>query len=135
MPNSDAREYIENRFGIELEGELYHRGDYWYCREPEEKYETNGIRAIRDMDIGLKPTTYFLQLVGHEIEKNRVELSREELETLLDREMIENKNIDEKGYVALFYNGKCLGCGFYKDELISSRIPKGRGNELIEFMG
>jgi len=113
--------------------EIHYRGDYWYCREPREKYETNGIRAIRDMDIGLKPTTYFLQLIQDKITKNKIHLNEKEFKALLNNEMIE-KNMGEKGYVALFYNERCIGCGFYKDNLISTRIPKGRAQELIGFM-
>lgn len=131
MPSSDPERYLEERFGVEPEGELYYRGDYWYAREPGEEFETCGIRAVRDMDIGLKPTTYFLQLLGPRIEKNRVELEKQELEALLKGEMIERQGY-EKGYVALFFNGRCLGCGLYKDELVSSRIPKGRAEELLE---
>ena len=134
MPSSEnAREYVKKKFGAEIDGEFYHRGDYWYCRKPEEKYETNGIRAIRDMEIGLKPTTYFLQLIEDKISKNRVDLGRDELDTLLNNEMIE-RSLEEKGYVALFYGNRCIGCGFYKDNLISTRIPKGRAQELLEFM-
>lgn len=131
MPSSDAREYVNERFGAKLEGDFYYNGDYWYCREPEERYETNGIRAVRDMDIGLKPTTYFLQLIEDKIEKNRVDLSREELEALLTGDMIEFSDL-EKGYVALFFEDRCIGCGFYMDELISSRVPEGRGEELLD---
>ena len=130
MPDSDVRDYLEERFGIDPRGELYYNGDYWYCREPEKRYETNGIRAVRDMDIGLKPTTYFLQLIEDEIERNKVDISREELEALIEGDMIE-RELDEKGYVALFFEDRCIGCGFYMDELISSRIPEGRGNELV----
>lgn len=133
MPNSTAREYVKERFGAELEGEIYYNGDYWYCRKPEIRYETNGIRAVRDMDIGLKPTTYFLQLIEEKIEENRVDLSREELEALLNGDMIEHSGL-EKGYVALFFEDRCMGCGFYMDELISSRVPEGRGEELLEMI-
>jgi NOL1/NOP2/fmu family ribosome biogenesis protein len=131
LPGSDAREYVKERFGAKLEGDFYYNGDYWYCREPEERYETNGIRAVRDMDIGLKPTTYFLQLIEDKIEENRVDLSREELEALLTGDMIEFSDL-EKGYVALFFEDRCIGCGFYMDELISSRVPEGRGEELLD---
>ena len=130
LPNSDAREYVKERFGTELEGEFHYNGDFWYCREPQERYETNGIRAVRDMDIGLKPTTYFLQLIEDKIEENRVDLSIEELEALLTGDMIEYSGL-KKGYVALFFEGLCIGCGFYMHELISSRVPEGRGEELL----
>jgi len=132
LPNlENAKNYIKERFGVEIGNALYYKGDYWYCHNPSEKYETNGIRALRDMSIGLKPTTYFLQLIGPKIAKNKVELQKEELESLLNGEMIE-RNMDSKGYVALFYESRCIGCGLYKDSLISTRIPKGRGNELLK---
>lgn len=133
LPNSDARDYIEARFGAEVDGGFYYNGDYWYCREPQEIYETNGIRAVRDMDIGLKPTTYFLQLIEDRVSKNRVELDRKEFEALLNREMIE-RDLESKGYVALFFEDRCFGCGFYKDGLISTRIPQGRAEELFEMI-
>lgn len=128
--SSDVRDYLNQRFDLDPDGEFYYSGDYWYCREPEERYETSGVRAVRDMDIGLKPTTYFLQLLGPHIGKNRVEISREDLEVLTDGGMIQYQGL-EKGYVALFFEGRCIGCGFYMDELISSRIPEGRANELV----
>ena len=131
MPSSDVREYVKERFSAELDGEFYYNGDFWYCRGPEERYETNGIRAVRDMDIGLKPTSYFLQLIQEEIEKNRVDVSREELVALLTGDMIEYSGL-EKGYVALLFEDRCIGCGFYMDELISSRVPEGRGEELLK---
>ena len=130
MPDSNVREYLKERFGLDPKGEFYYNGDYWYCRSPEERCETNGIRAVRDMDIGLKPTTYFLQLIEDKIERNRIDVSREELEALIGGSMIE-RELNEKGYVAVFFEDRCIGCGFYMDELVSSRIPEGRGKELL----
>jgi len=153
LPSSNVRDYLKERFGVNPEGEFYYIGDYWYCRQPEEKYETNGIRAVRDMDIGLKPTTYFLQLIEDEIERNRIDVSREELEALIGGSMIERELDDAdcscgepaessssskccgKGYVAVFFEDRCIGCGFYMDELVSSRVPEGRGKELLGALG
>ncbi len=131
LPSSNVEEYLKERFGVELEAEFHYNGDYWICRKPDEKYETNGVRAVRDMDIGLKPTTYFLQLIEENITKNKAEITKEELEALLTGNMIE-REMDEKGYVALFYQDRCIGCAFYMDELISSRVPEGRGKELLD---
>lgn len=131
LPSSTAEKYLKERFGVGLDAEFHYNGDYWLCRKPEDRYETNGVRAVRDMDIGLKPTTYFLQLVEDRIEKNRVELSKKEFKALLKGEMIE-REMSEKGYVALFYEGRCFGCGFYMDNLISTRIPEGRAEELLD---
>ncbi|MFP4038594.1 MAG: hypothetical protein ACLFTA_02320 [Candidatus Nanohaloarchaea archaeon] len=131
MPDSNVRNYLNERFGVEPEGEFYYNGDYWYCRQPDKKYETNGIRAVREMNIGLKPTTYFLQLLGPELEKNVVNISGEELEVLEEGGMIQ-RDMESKGYVALKYEDRVLGCGFYMDGLVSSRIPEGRFEELIK---
>jgi len=134
----EAREYLKERFGVkkeELEGLGLREvsGDIWLS--PEEKsgleFETSGIRAVRFMDIGLKPTTYLLQLLGDSIRENRVETTEKEFRDLLRGDMIE-RVMEEKGYVALVYEGKVFGCGFYMDELVSSRIPEGRAKELLD---
>lgn len=112
-------------------------GDVWLVSselETDLEVETYGIRFIRVMDIGLKPTTYGLQLLGDRIEKNVVELEKEELEKLLKREEMVDRELDQKGYVALKYRDRVVGCGFYKDGKVSSRVPKGRGKELLDIL-
>ncbi|MFB6203711.1 MAG: hypothetical protein ABEK01_04445 [Candidatus Nanohaloarchaea archaeon] len=130
-----AYSYLEDRFGVRREElaplELEKvSGDAWLTApDGPEEAETHGIRCVRFTDIGLKPTTYALQLLDGRIERNRVRLDREEMLTLLEGGMVERRR-EEKGYVALMYRGRVVGCGLYKDELISSRIPKGRAREL-----
>lgn len=144
MPGSASKawSYLEDRFGVERSDLEEFRlekvsGDVWLVsRELKTgmEVETHGIRFIRVMDIGLKPTTYGLQLLGDRIKKNVVELDREDLVTLLEREeMLERKGF-KKGYVALEFEGRIIGCGFYKDRKVSSRVPKGRGKELLEIL-
>lgn len=150
MPGSESREklgvkdawnYFQERFGIGRD-DIKHRkivkksGDFWLTsdqEEPDLEYKTVGIRLLRDTGSYLKPTTYGLQILEDEISRNKVEISREEFLTLLEGDMIERK-MSEKGYVALVFKGRVLGCGLYKDELVSSRIPKGRGEELENFI-
>ena len=129
MSQSSPREYVEERFGAEVPGKLVDRGDIWLCTENGD-YETTGIRALRRNKFGYKPTTYFLQLLDQRIEKNRAELSREEFKALLNGEMVEREG--EDGYVALFFDGRCFGCGLQKYGKVSSRIPKGRAEELLK---
>lgn len=137
MPNSqsDAYNYLEKRFGIEKRdlGPLSLRernSDFWLVLgETGLNVETDGIRALRVSNRGFKPTTYFLQLIGDKAEKNIVELSDEELVVLLNREMI-NRTGMEKGYVALKYEGRVLGCGYFMNEKVSTRISKSRSQHL-----
>lgn len=144
MPGSGSEEqpwnYLEKRFGVgshELANFKLDKisGDYWLhtgTLEMDLDYATKGIRFLRETGRGLKPTTYALQLLNDRIEKNVVELDKEEFLKLLEREeMIEpDEELEEEGYVALKYDGRIVGCGMYRDGVVSSRIPKGRSNEL-----
>lgn len=142
MPDSenqskkDPETYLQERFGVSVPKELEiteRYGDFWLGTDPGTEVETDGIRAIRDTGKYLKPTTYLLQLIEDQVTENIVNVSREELESLLEGDMIE-RELGQKGYVAIRYDGKVLGCGLYKDGLVSSRIPKGRGKELLEIL-
>ena len=128
--------YIEERFGAEDILEDYRlverSGDFWIIpieMELNEKYITAGIRAFRDTGIGIKPTTYFLQFLGDRIDRNVVELDREELEKLV----FERETIGcglTPGYVALKFRGDIIGCGLNRTEGLETQIPKGRAKTL-----
>lgn len=141
MGVEDAWNYFEKRFGVsreDLDSQkiVKKSGDFWLVSdvvEPELEYQTGGVRFLRDTGNFLKPTTYGLQILEGKISRNLVELDREELLKLLDGEMVE-REMSDKGYVALVYDGKVLGCGLYKNNLVSSRIPKGRGKELRDLL-
>ena len=143
--NEDPWKYLEERFGVGSHDLSNFRldkisGDYWLhtgTLETELKYQTRGIRFLRDMDRGLKPTTYALQLLGPRISKNVFKVDKRELEKLLAREeMIEVEEQElEEGYVAIEYDDKIIGCGMYKEGVVSSRIPKGRSEELLVIIG
>jgi len=110
-------------------------GDVWIVSsetETELEVETSGIRFLRSTGQGLKPTTYALQLLGQHIDKNVVEVNQEQFEMLLKREGMVDKQVDEEGYVALKFDDRIVGCGFYKDSVVSSRIPKGRSEQLLQ---
>ena len=136
---SEAWDYIEQRFGVEkedLEGfRMTERsGDIWIATGKEHGDPvTEGFRFLRDTKHGFKPTTYALQFMGDRMERNKVEVDTNELEILLENDMIQ-REMEEKGYVAISYRGLIVGCGLYKDELVSSRIPEGRAGELLNFL-
>lgn len=138
---SEAYSYLEDRFGVtkeDFEGlELREKNDdIWLASEHSSDFEaeTVGIRAVRNMSIGFKPTTYLLQYLGSSIERNIVDIREEEFLKLLRREEMVEREMSEKGYVALRFNGRIVGCGFYMDEKVSSRIPKGRSEELADIL-
>ena len=130
-----AEEYLRSRFEADTSDLMLKKvnGDYWLTSSENSdlEFETEGIRAIRVMDIGLKPTTYLLQLLDDRINENIAEISEEELKVLEEGGMIQ-REMSGKGYVALKFQGRVIGCGFYMDELISSRIPEGRMTELVD---
>ena len=151
LPGSESREkikaedawnYLEERFKVsekELSGFkiIKKSGDFWITSkqdDPDLDYETIGIRFLRDTGKYLKPTTYGLQILGNAISSAITEVSQSELEILLDGDMIERNLEIEKGYIALLYEGEVVGCGLYKDELVSSRISRGRAGELRELL-
>jgi NOL1/NOP2/fmu family ribosome biogenesis protein len=151
LPNSEnngqkstqeAWNYIEDRFGVEkndLEGFNITKvsGDYWLVSDQLEtdlEVETYGFRFVRITGRGLKPTTYGLQFLGDRISKNIVELDKQEFLNLLNREEMVPREMEEKGYVALRFEGQIVGCGYYMNETVSSRIPKGRGKELADIL-
>ena len=137
MPSSvnKAEKYLKDRFGVDVSDLTLKKvnGDYWLTSSQQSglEFETEGIRAVRVMDIGLKPTTYLLQLLDDKITCNVIDLDKKELETLEEGGMIQ-REMDEKGYVALKFEDRIIGCGLYKDELVSSRVPEGRMKELVD---
>jgi len=135
-PENEAESYLQDRFGVDT-SDLNLRqvnGDYWLTSPKQStlEFKTEGVRAIRVMDIGLKPTTYLLQLLEDRIEKNVADVSYQELEILAKEEGLIQREMKDKGYIALKFEGRVIGCGFYMDGLISSRIPKGRLEELLQ---
>jgi len=72
--------------------------------------------------------------LGDRISKNIVELDKQEFLNLLNREEMVPREMEEKGYVALRFEGQIVGCGYYMNETVSSRIPKGRGKELADIL-
>lgn len=138
---SDAWKYLRERFGVDeavLEGVALKEvsGDFWLVSQDAEtslEVKTSGFRFVRTRNIGFKPTTYCLQFLGDRIERNVVDVEREELVLLLDGELVE-EDAEGVGYVALRHGEPVVGCGFYADGTVSSRIPKDRAKELREIL-
>jgi len=147
LPSSESKswKYLEERFGVKRKEITKYKiiersGDYWIVSKNfgtvknDLEIDTAGLRLLRKTGIGLKPTTYALQLLENQIKKNIVTLEKNELLKLLKREKMIPRKLDEEGYVALKYKGRIIGCGMYKDNVVSSRIPKGRSKEFAEMI-
>ena len=141
MPSSDeqaneALTYFRERFGVEeLPGRVVERGDsLWLTTAPEVpegvKVHSLGIRLLRKQKKSLKPTSFGLMLLGDRIRAQRVNLSRSDLENLLQGRTLTRKDLTP-GYVALCFEGDVLGCGHVKGGLLRCQIPRGRRQELL----
>lgn len=152
MPNSKnnnsenqltPEEYLAKRFGISEEyiskiqlKEI--NEDIWINSLNDQfdhlEFQTEGIRFLRSTKYGYKPTTYALQILENQLTRSVVKVDKEEFRKLLNRKMIQRKDVKKKGYVAIKHQDRIIGCGLYKDDLVSSRIPKGRSQELKNFI-
>jgi len=141
LPSSDeqaneALTYFRERFGVEeLPGRVVERGDsLWLTTAPEMpngiKIHSLGIRLLRKQKKSLKPTSFGLMLLGDRIRAQRVNLSRSDLENLLQGRTLTRKDLTP-GYVALCFEGDVLGCGHVKGGLLRCQIPRGRRQELL----
>lgn len=134
---------IASLYGIPdgvLEGfHFYETGKSIWCSSVEippgylglKKMEVPGMRAFRKVNGHLKPTTFFLQIIGCHATRNIVYLKREELESLLNDGYISIDHNDLlNGYVIIKYVGETLGCGLYRDGRLKAQFPRGRMEAL-----
>ncbi|MFC1500104.1 hypothetical protein ACFL6T_03695 [Candidatus Zixiibacteriota bacterium] len=103
------------------------------------RFERTGIPLLRRAGRFWKPTTVALQVVGEFVARNVIELSGEELDTLLiDGELRGTRTDVEQGYIALTGPDGMVGCGLYLDPdeeknegLLISQLSKARWSGLI----
>ena len=92
-----------------------------------------GLRALRLMGKGVKPTSVFLQFLGNRITTNRVEI--EDCSTL--RTLLRGGTVPaaaSPGYVAIAFHGEIIGCGIARAETVKALIPTGRRRALLEII-
>jgi NOL1/NOP2/fmu family ribosome biogenesis protein len=91
-----------------------------------------GLRALRRMPDGPKPTSTFLSCLGPRIHASRVDVDLESLRALL---LGRRLGVDlPNSYVALAYDGLVLGCGRVQRSELHALIPTGRRRELLEVL-
>ncbi len=144
--------YLPQRFGIPLAildqyHYLWSGGAIWMTSVPPENWIVHravqriGLRVLRKVPQGWKPTTPMLQFFDRYITRNRIELTEEQWRQLLNgqsidcvREEIPTNDLTP-GYVALALNGVIVGCGFFNGRFLSHQLSKTRAAELAEVFG
>lgn len=136
------KDYFSQRFGVNEdfweEYETYEKGEsIWitsHSRGLEDKFVSAGLRALRTGGRSLKPTTYVLQFLGDKLNRNVVELGKEELRELLSESSV-LKSGYSPGYVALKYRNQIIGCGLkHSASSLRNQIPKRRAEVLLEIL-
>ena len=91
-----------------------------------------GLRALRWMPDGPKPTSTFLSALGERIRRARIDLDLATLRALLLGRRVPVARPDS--YVALSHRGLVLGCGRVQRSELHALIPTGRRRELLEVL-
>ena len=91
-----------------------------------------GLRALRWMPDGPKPTSAFLSALGERIRRARIDLDLATLRALLLGRRVPVARPDS--YVALSHRGLVLGCGRVQRSELHALIPTGRRRELLEVL-
>ncbi|MDD4904011.1 MAG: hypothetical protein PHV11_03665 [Candidatus Bipolaricaulis sp.] len=111
-------------------------GEIWASsQDPPRRVRTRrppGLRALRRMPDGVKPTSTFLMALADRIRAARIEVDLETLRKLLLGRRIEVDHPDS--YVAVAYDGLVLGCGRVQRSELHVLIPTGRRRELLEVL-
>ncbi len=144
--------YLPQRFGIPVEvldryNYIWSGGAIWMTSVPLELLPTHravqrvGLRALRKVPQGWKPTTPLLQFFDRYITRNRVSLTQEQWKQLLSGQAIdclkEGILTDQlsPGYIALELDGVVVGCGFFNGRFLNHQLSKVRAAELAEIFG
>jgi len=132
--------YFTSRFGVarEVLEELTYteRGgeEVWATSAPTPagimSSRPAGVRILRRMPRGFKPTTVFLCILGEEITASRMEIEDESvMRRLLLGQPIACALGD--GYFAISFRGDVLGCGVAKDKKARALIPTQKRRVLL----
>lgn len=128
---------FERRFGLPSDAfepyDLLIRGrNVWVVRRSPHlpvalqlEPETVGLRLARYTNLGLKPSTFALQVFGRSASRNVARVSYEEAVRFLRGEEIHRTFDVEPGYVIVQLEDTPLGCGLYKGTgVLMSLVPK-----------
>ncbi|MCS7254228.1 MAG: NOL1/NOP2/sun family putative RNA methylase [Armatimonadota bacterium] len=93
-----------------------------------------GMRLAHIIDGRFKPTSYALAWLQPHIKSSTVNITLNELVTLLLGQPIKLHADVSRGYVAIAFEGDILGCGFYTGDELRCEMPKGRRAELLDVL-
>ncbi len=144
--------YLPQRFGIPVEvldryNYICSGGAIWMTGVPLELLPSHravqrvGLRALRKVPQGWKPTTPLLQFFDQLITRNRVSLTHDQWKQLLSGRAIDclkesvRANEISPGYVAIELDGVVVGCGFFNGRFLNHQLSKVRAAELAEIFG
>lgn len=99
-------------------------------------YESVGLPLMRVGGEHDKPTTDALQRFGGDATRNVAELDADEARAFVRGETVEKELSEEEdgvdlGYVVVKKDGLVLGCGLYFPGELRSQVPKGRRVNLV----
>ncbi len=139
---------LEERFGISKDYFSTHhlfarRNDVWCCSREAGEVELpqivrRGLRIARVFEHSVRPTTNAVQLFGHLVTKNRLELDEHETRPFLagkTQDIHLPEEGDESvtgvtgvtgGFVVAFHKGYALGIGLLKENKLKSQVPRSR---------
>jgi len=137
---------LEERFGIDPDYfRSYHlftrRNDVWCCTHQAGEVELprivrRGLRIARVFEHSVRPTTNAVQLFGHLVKRNRVDLDERETKRFLAGQT-QDIHLPEveggecvtgvtDGFVVAFNMDFALGVGLLKGNKLKSQVPRSR---------
>lgn len=126
------------RFGIDPRAfksyRLYARKEDVWCTTPEAadtslpQIVRRGLRIARVFEHSVRPTTNAVQLFGHLVTRNRIELDERETNRFLAGLTQDVKVISDvtDGFVVAFHRDFALGIGLLKGSKLKSQVPRSR---------
>jgi NOL1/NOP2/fmu family ribosome biogenesis protein len=128
---------VEGHFGIPAsefeDGLLFtHQQSWWLLKKSPStplpsklKVRMAGLKAFQKVGVFIKPTTRLIQALGPRATKSRLDLSADQLQSLLAQGTMDLPPSDlEDGYVILCLGEYVLGLGLLIRGRLKSQIPR-----------
>jgi NOL1/NOP2/fmu family ribosome biogenesis protein len=129
---------FQERFGISPDSfssfHLFTRKNNVWCCTPQAgeaafpQIVRRGLRIARVFDYTVKPTTNGMQLFGHLVTRNRLELTTEAAQVFVNggTQQVNIPDDVSDGFVVPFHMNYPLGVGLLKGASLKSQVPRSR---------